>query len=87
MSVFQLIRKESKSAISSTSYLIKAIKPERSLKKTNCWILTMLIQLNLPRLLGHYQFIQIYIIGFLKLMDQTPEILKGVLRISEFGWI
>lgn len=35
MSVFQLIRKESKSAISSTSYLIKAIKPERSHKKTN----------------------------------------------------
>ncbi|UZO17725.1 uncharacterized protein OCT59_009066 [Rhizophagus irregularis] len=35
MSVFQLIRKESKSAISSTSYLIKAIKPKRSHKKTN----------------------------------------------------
>jgi hypothetical protein len=42
---------------------------------------------NLPRL-GHYQFIQIYIIGFLKLMVQILEILKDVLKISlnqEFG--
>jgi hypothetical protein len=58
VSAFQVIRKESKSAI-STSCLINATKPERSNKKTN--LLEFLID----------QPEEAYIIGFLKLMNRS----------------